>query len=397
ADKWSGCGEVVADAPLLYFQPCATSEWEVLLTDTFSTLRRARNVSALLWLPKSDNIQGCGAHPANHFRDRIALVQRGGCYFSWKAVLAEEAGALAIVMYDTTEDQSTAVLAIAGPFPNPRIAGYLISREEGSGLRERVENGEDVEVLCSWSPVEVWFELPGYSPEFNDTLTLENVGDEDMAWVMDVIDTNVTFEQDPFFASAIVPAPASFSSGGATGGAEVWYNFSAFNGSVELDDEAELLPLPFAFPHYLEYHESAWVSCNGALILDPVLDDITRKAAILGSGVGPHDVLAAMWADMTCPQEAKISAFRSRAADSQGVEKVAVRYEGLLLKSASIGPFDFEVWLHSDGRILYLFEEFPTSNLTALEGIQVGAQPATGAKALSIGSSLPWSSGAPLA
>ena len=31
--------------------------------------------------------------------------------------------------------------------------------------------------------------------------------------------------------------------------------------------------------------------------------DITRKAAILGSGVGPHDVLAAMWADMTCPQE----------------------------------------------------------------------------------------------
>ncbi|CAE7201557.1 unnamed protein product, partial [Symbiodinium microadriaticum] len=161
---------------------------------------------------------------------------------------------------------------------------------------------------------------------------------------------------DPFFASAIVPAPASFSSGGATGGAE-----------VELDDEAELIPLPFAFPHYLEYHESAFVSCNGALILDPVLD------------------------------EAKVSAFRSRAADSQGVEKVAVRYEGLVLKSAAIGPFDFEVWLYSDGRILYLLEEFPTTNLTALEGIQVGAQPATGAKALSIGSSLPWSSGAPLA
>ncbi|CAE7853794.1 unnamed protein product [Symbiodinium sp. KB8] len=148
-----------------------------------------------------------------------------------------------------------------------------------------------------------------------------------LAVVMAVMFVDDYAGQDPFFASAIVPAPASFSSGGATGGAE-----------VELDDEAELIPLPFAFPHYLEYHESAFVSCNGALILDPVLD------------------------------EAKVSAFRSRAADSQGVEKVAVRYEGLVLKSAAIGPFDFEVWLYSDGRILYLLEEFPTTNLTALEG-----------------------------
>ncbi|CAE7572455.1 unnamed protein product [Symbiodinium natans] len=389
ADKWSGCGEVVADAPLSFFQPCATSEWEVLLTDTFTSLRLARNVSALLWLPKSDNAQGCGVHPEDHFKGRIALLQRGGCYFSWKTVLAEEAGALAVIMYDTTEEQSTAVLAIAGPFQNPRIAAYLISREEGTSLRQRVENGEDVEVLCSWSPVEVWFNLPDASPEFNDTLTLENVGDEDMAWVMDVIDTNVTFEQDPFFSASVVPAPPPFSSGGAPGGVE------------ELDNEAELMPLPFPFPHYLEYHDSAFVSCNGALILDPVLDEIwneiTRQAAVLGSGIGPHDVVAAMWADMTCPKEVNVSAFHSRSADSLGVKTVAIRYEGLLLKSPAIGPFGFEVWLHSDGRILLLLEEFPVDNLTALAGIQVGVQPATGAKALSVGASLPWSSGAPLA
>ena len=35
-------------------------------------------------------------------------------------MLAEEAGALAVIIYDTVERQSTAVLAIAGPFPNPR-------------------------------------------------------------------------------------------------------------------------------------------------------------------------------------------------------------------------------------------------------------------------------------
>ena len=48
------------------------------------------------------------------------------------------------------------------------------------------------------------------------------------------------------------------------------------------------------------------------------------------------------------------------------------RYEGLLLKSPAIGPFGFEVWLHSDGRILLLLEEFPVDNLTALAGIQAG-------------------------
>lgn len=37
-----------------------------------------------------------------------------------EVVLAEEAGALAVIIYDTVERQSTAVLAIAGPFPNPR-------------------------------------------------------------------------------------------------------------------------------------------------------------------------------------------------------------------------------------------------------------------------------------
>lgn len=42
-DKWSGCGEVTADdvAPL-FFSPCATSEWEVLLTDTVANHQKQR-------------------------------------------------------------------------------------------------------------------------------------------------------------------------------------------------------------------------------------------------------------------------------------------------------------------------------------------------------------------
>ena len=42
-DKWSGCGEVTSDdvAPL-FFSPCATSEWEVLLTDTMARQQKQR-------------------------------------------------------------------------------------------------------------------------------------------------------------------------------------------------------------------------------------------------------------------------------------------------------------------------------------------------------------------
>lgn len=40
-DKWSGCGEVSDDAPL-FFSPCATSEWEVLLTDTVANHQKRR-------------------------------------------------------------------------------------------------------------------------------------------------------------------------------------------------------------------------------------------------------------------------------------------------------------------------------------------------------------------
>ena len=50
----------------------------------------------------------------------------GSCYFSWKVVLAEEAGALAVIIFDTVDPQSTAVLAIAGPFQNPRTPGIRL-------------------------------------------------------------------------------------------------------------------------------------------------------------------------------------------------------------------------------------------------------------------------------
>lgn len=176
--------------------------------------------------------------------------------------------------------------------------------------------------------------------------------------------------------------------------------FYSFNDTskVQSDDEAQLLPLPFVFPHYLHFYEKAYVSCNGALIFDPVLDEFTRQAAVLGSGEGPHAVLAALWGDLLCPEGSKISARKA-----QDGLTAAVRFEGLRHKSDvnHTGNLTFEVRLHSDGRVLLLLEDFPNHTgapadlQDALAALQVGLQPATGARALSV--QVPWSAGAPLA
>lgn len=57
---------------------------------------------------------------------------------------------------------------------NPKI-------EVSRSLALPKELGDDIEIVCSWSPIEVWFGLPNTSGEFNDTLNLENYGDEDFS------------------------------------------------------------------------------------------------------------------------------------------------------------------------------------------------------------------------
>lgn len=198
-----------------------------------------------------------------------------------------------------------------------------------------------------------------------------------MRWVLDVIDHNKTFEEDAFYSAQVVPSLAPFD-------APTELDLPSFNGSALLDDEAELLNLPFVFPHYLRFYEKVYVSCNGALIFDPVLDAITRRPAVLGSGLGPHAVLAALWGDLMCPVGSRIRAYHG--------DGVKVRFEGLRRKGHN-ESLSFEVRLERDGRVELLMEDFPAD----VSDLQVGLQPPTGARALSVAASLPWADGPPLA
>lgn len=56
----------------------------------------------------------------------------------------------------------------------------------------------------------MWFNLPESSRESNDSIILQNYGDEDMHWVVDIIDTNASFETDPFYTARFNKEQAVF-------------------------------------------------------------------------------------------------------------------------------------------------------------------------------------------
>eukprot|EP00439_Symbiodinium_sp_Y106_P035030 s1619_g4.t1 len=77
--KWSGCGQLT-EGGIRRFQPCATAEWESLL----SSAEGPMSATAALRLPGVSNLLGCSEHVSGWFSGRIALLQRGGCFFAWK-------------------------------------------------------------------------------------------------------------------------------------------------------------------------------------------------------------------------------------------------------------------------------------------------------------------------
>ncbi|CAE7668780.1 unnamed protein product, partial [Symbiodinium sp. CCMP2456] len=287
--------------------------------------------------------------------------------------------------------QATAILAVPGPFENPRIPGFLISKADGEALRAQLEDGEELQVACSWSPLEIWFGLPKESPKANDSLLLTNVGDEDMDWVIDVIDTNETFGKDPFYRAKVTGAQADLAQDVL---GESWDHLTLFNGTVELDDVVQSVPLPFDFPHYLEFSDRIFVTSNGLLGFHPF--DLLGSAVIGGPG-GPHGFIAAPWADFVLPVNATISAVWQSTP-----MQLTISYRDLMLKAQPrnkeppVGPFHFRVALASDGSIAVLLEDFPTHNISSWSSeLKLGLEPSSGALALNV--SVPWDLGPPLA
>ncbi|HEX6387370.1 MAG TPA: S8 family serine peptidase, partial [Anaerolineae bacterium] len=83
---------------------------------------------------------------AEEMAGHIALVQRGACLFSIKHLNVQDAGALAIVVYNNVEGPP---ITMGGDPTGIEIPGVMVSMADGELFKDTIEDGEDVVVTIS--------------------------------------------------------------------------------------------------------------------------------------------------------------------------------------------------------------------------------------------------------
>lgn len=401
-DKVSACG-FVGSSYVELFNPCAPSEWEPLLTDTSSTMTKATNVTAVVALPATGNSLGCSPHTAGFFKGLIALIGRGTCTFVQKVLLAQQAGAAAVLLYDNVATTTIGLVSVSVSPPTqiPSIPAYLISRGQGTSMANNINMGATTRVFCSWRPIQVWFDAPAGTNLANDSLAITNRGDQTMYWQ---VRTRRFFAlSDNLYTAALVSAPAAFSQGGAPGSTSS-VAVTMFDGTSIVDDKAVSVRSPILLSHFLKPYSRFQVSSNGLLVFDPSFIAGSDASGVIGSTSAPNGFIAGLWDNLVC-RYCKITAAQASGLD--GVAVLAVRYEGLsfykagAIDSAGDGPITFEVWMYGDGRILLRMESFPNS-ITSRTSLKVGIEDTISSGAVlnvavvngtATTLSLPWTSG----
>lgn len=90
----------------------------------------------------SDNIRGCDPFPANAFDGVIALIQRGDCTFATKVDNADDAGAVAVIVYNHVGGPPTAM----GGLEETELPAVMLANIDGDNLVDFVTNNTDPEV-----------------------------------------------------------------------------------------------------------------------------------------------------------------------------------------------------------------------------------------------------------
>jgi minor extracellular serine protease Vpr len=81
---------------------------------------------------------GCTPHAPGFFAGHVALIRRGSCTFTVKAELAEDAGAIAVVLYDHSPGSLTPIVAAT---PQVAIPVVMIQKLDGELIHNRLLSG----------------------------------------------------------------------------------------------------------------------------------------------------------------------------------------------------------------------------------------------------------------
>jgi len=84
----------------------------------------------------------------NGMVDKIALIQRGGCYFTTKAINAQNAGAIAVVVYNN----QAGLVTMGGPEAGVTVPAIFITEADGTALSAAVTADPDMIVSLHCGP-----------------------------------------------------------------------------------------------------------------------------------------------------------------------------------------------------------------------------------------------------
>ncbi|MBI3680952.1 MAG: S8 family serine peptidase [Acidobacteria bacterium] len=90
---------------------------------------------------------GCGTFPPNSLRGKVALIQRGECFFSEKFANAQAAGAVAAVVYNNSNNPTRVIMDVG----SETLAGLMISRADGNTVKDRLAAQPDTTFVLFFS------------------------------------------------------------------------------------------------------------------------------------------------------------------------------------------------------------------------------------------------------
>lgn len=115
--------------------------------------------------------QACSTIPPNSLTGAFALIERGSCNFSVKVQNAQNAGAVGVVLYDTSQE----ALFTPGGLSGTQIPAVLVSQSDGQALKSYIGSNPDTPLTFDPAPFEQILSGPPSVSDFSSRGPVEHV------------------------------------------------------------------------------------------------------------------------------------------------------------------------------------------------------------------------------
>ncbi|CAK8988486.1 unnamed protein product [Durusdinium trenchii] len=337
-EPFSGAAEVLSGGLLRYLQPVVHAEWEPFVP--------GKEVEANLVLPEENNSLGCSRHNTD-VSGSVLLIGRGDCYFSVKALMAQEAQALGVLLYNNQDNGALPMMAMPRDSDIPVIPMFMVTKAEGEALLARLQE-EALRVKLRWQTVSA-YTLPSRSDRVS--IQISNTGVADLRWNAR---PKLSFGAHSFYETYI--SGVQNSSMAEFSWTEVGEDLSFFR---EHGQNASLqLPLPFSFSFYGQMFDKVWVTSNGFLAFEIFEGEAPPLPLPFMAGISkPNGIVAGFGWPLTC-HDCRISSMEDGTCFVVQYANMSFDHPTLPMSAGSDG-LSFEIRLCQDGRISMMYAKFP--------------------------------------